>query len=124
MTVGEKIKKYRLELGMTQEQLGRELGVGKAAVQKYESNQVQNLKSSHIKKLCVLFNRRPWDFIFDEESNDTESLENVPITCEKIRNESLQLLEILASLNETGRNKVKEYINDISKIDEYRKSST
>lgn len=124
MTVGEKIKKYRLELGMTQEQLGRELGVGKAAVQKYESNQVQNLKSSHIKKLCVLFNRRPWDFIFDEESNDTESLENVPITCEKIRNESLQLLEILASLNETGRNKVKEYINDISKIDEYRQSST
>ena len=43
LTVGEKIKRYRLEKGMTQEELGKELGVGRAAVQKYGSNQVQNL---------------------------------------------------------------------------------
>ena len=69
MKVGDKIKMYRLEKGMTQEELGKYLGVGKAAVQKYKSGQVQNLKSSHIKKLCVLFDRRLWDFIFDDESN-------------------------------------------------------
>lgn len=53
LTVGEKIKKYRLEKGMTQEELGKELGVGRAAVQKYESNQVQNLKSAHIKNYAT-----------------------------------------------------------------------
>lgn len=49
MKVGERIKYYRLEKGWTQEELGKHLGVGKAAIQKYESGQVQNLKSSTIK---------------------------------------------------------------------------
>ena len=67
MTVGEKIKKYRLEKGMTQEELGKYLGVVKAAVQKYESGKVKNLKSAHDKKLCTLFNTIQWDFIFDDD---------------------------------------------------------
>lgn len=114
LTVGEKIKKYRLEKGMTQEELGKELGVGKAAVQKYESGQVQNLKSAHIKTLCTIFNTIPWDFIFDG-STPTKNVDN-------LNNEFLNLFK---SLNQKGQSKVIEYTNDILKINEYRiKSST
>lgn len=64
--VSERIKALRIAHGMTQEQLGDVLGVGKATVQKYESGQMQNLKSEHIRKLCYLFKKRPHYFIFDE----------------------------------------------------------
>lgn len=124
MKVGDKIKKYRLEKGMTQEEVGKYLGVGKAAVQKYESGQVQNLKSSHIKKLCVLFNRRPWDFIFDDDPkyiNDEMKMSDMSALRDIVGAEWLIILEQLQQINEIGQNKIKEYIRDIAKIDEYRK---
>ena len=42
------------------------LNVGKATIQKYECNQIQNLKTTHIRKLCALFDKTPNYFIFDE----------------------------------------------------------
>ena len=68
MSVGSTIKKLRLEKGMTQEELGKLLGVKKAAVQKYESGQVQNLKQDTIRKLCDVFGKNPAVFIFDNET--------------------------------------------------------
>lgn len=112
MTVGEKIKNYRIEKGMTQEELGRELGVGKAAVQKYESGQVQNLKSAHIKKLCTLFNTIPWDFIFDDDM--------MPDRFERKENTD-EFMQLFKSLNQNGQHKVKEYVQDLHKIEEYTK---
>ena len=122
LTVGEKIKKYRLEKGMTQEELGKELGVGRAAVQKYESNQVQNLKSAHIKKLCSLFNKVPWDFIFDGYTEHIDySMEHTVALRNAFGDEAETLLLPLAKLNRKGLNKVRDYIADIIKIEEYCK---
>ena len=122
LTVGEKIRKYRIEKGMTQEELGKHLGVGKAAVQKYESNQVQNLKSAHIKKLCFLFNKIPLDFIFDGVSfEDTKPMEKVKLLRKLFGDDSRIVLLPLAELNEAGLQKVQDYISDIVKIEEYRK---
>jgi transcriptional regulator with XRE-family HTH domain len=122
LTVGEKIKKYRLEKGMTQEELGKELGVGRAAVQKYESNQVQNLKSAHIKKLCYLFNKVPWDFIFDGNTRHSEyGMSHTAALRSVFGEEAEDLFLPLAKLNKTGLDKVRDYIADIIKIEEYRK---
>ena len=52
MTIGEKIKQARLAKGYTQEELGNLVGVKKAAINKYESGIVQNLKRSMIAKLA------------------------------------------------------------------------
>lgn len=126
LTVGEKIRKYRTEKGMTQEELGKVLGVGRAAVQKYETNQVQNLKSSHIKKMCFLFNCRPWDFIFDDEPSEKIGL---PSTIEEsillrkiLGDELMSVLAPLGLLNDNAKRKVKEYVFDLMKIEEYRKN--
>lgn len=122
LTVGEKIKKYRLEKGMTQEELGKELGVGRAAVQKYESNQVQNLKSAHIKKLCRLFDKVPWDFIFDGYTEHIEySMTHTAALRNAFGDKAEELLLPLAKLNKTGLDKVRDYIADIIKIEEYCK---
>lgn len=109
---------------MTQEEVGKHLGVGKAAVQKYESGQVQNLKAAHIKKLCMLFNRRPWDFIFDDDDEPKHTdfkMNDITILKDVVGAECLIILEDLQKINELGQTKIKEYIRDIAKIDEYQK---
>lgn len=52
MTTGEKIRSFRKALGMTQEELGNAIGVGKAAINKYETGVVVNLKRSTLSALA------------------------------------------------------------------------
>lgn len=125
LTVGDKIKKFRIEKGMTQEELGKELGVGKATIQKYESNQIQNLKSAHIKKLCRLFNRIPWEFIFEGESGlQTYKLDHLETLKNLFGDDSMELFVPLNKLNENGFRKVRDYVKDLAKIEEYQKEET
>ena len=72
--VGDYIKQLRTSKGMTQEELGNIIGVKKAAVQKWESGLVQNLKRTTIKKLATFFDVSPANFIddSDEKSNISE----------------------------------------------------
>ena len=44
MEMGERIKKLRQEKGLTQEELGKYIGVKKAAIMKYEKGNVQKIK--------------------------------------------------------------------------------
>lgn len=52
MRVGENIRKRRLELGMTQEELANRIGVQKSAVAKYESGRVENIKRKMVPALA------------------------------------------------------------------------
>ena len=45
MEVGKRIRALRTARGLTQEELGKLLGVKKAAVQKYENGSVENLNA-------------------------------------------------------------------------------
>lgn len=68
--VGDYIKSLRQSKGMTQEELGNIIGVKKAAVQKWESGLVQNLKRETIKKLADFFEVNPSTFIDVADSSD------------------------------------------------------
>lgn len=50
MGMAERIKELRLAAGMSQEELGLKLGLGKSAIAKYENGRVKNIKQSTIKK--------------------------------------------------------------------------
>lgn len=52
MVIGDKIKQLRKEKGWTQEQLGEMVGVKKAAINKYETGNVKNLKRNTIAGLA------------------------------------------------------------------------
>lgn len=71
--MSDRIKQKRLELGLTQEELGKILGVQRAAINKYESGAVENIKRSVIKKMCDTFNVDPsWIMAMDTpEEQDT-----------------------------------------------------
>jgi len=59
METGAIIKELRIKKGLTQEELGKILGVQKAAIQKYESGLVENIKRSSIIKMAQIFDVTP-----------------------------------------------------------------
>ena len=66
MEIGQKIKKARLERGLTQQELGAIVGVHKSAIAKYESGRVVNIKRSTLHKIAKALNIRPSELIFNE----------------------------------------------------------
>ena len=66
MNIGDYIKKLRTQNGYSQEELGKLLGVQRAAVQKWECGTVKNLKRDTIKKLSEIFNVSTSCFVDDE----------------------------------------------------------
>ena len=121
MSIGMIIKKLRTEKGMTQEELGALLGVKKAAVQKWESGQVQNLKHSVIRQLCEVFEKNPAVFIFTENEmmcnerikREVSMLEEIQKTYGK---EVVELISVFIELDEAHRAKVMNYTYDVSVI--------
>lgn len=59
MTMGERIRQLRKSMDLTQEELGKYVGIKKAAIAKYEKGNVQNMKRTTIEKLSHLFNVNP-----------------------------------------------------------------
>jgi transcriptional regulator with XRE-family HTH domain len=111
MDIGDKIKNARLERGMTQEELGKILGVQKSAIAKYESGRVVNIKRSTLKKISDVLDLRPSELIF--EANREEIEKNNDIITDaviKMRSDSdfLSLVECLMKLDSTKQSAIKQ----------------
>ena len=74
MELGQKIKKARLEKGMTQQELGKIVGVQKSAIAKYENGRVVNIKRSTLQKIASALEIRPSELMFDESPKETAGL--------------------------------------------------
>ena len=74
MEIGQKIKKARLERGLTQQELGAIVGVQKSAIAKYESGRVVNIKRSTLQKIAKALNMRPSELIFNESPKEAADL--------------------------------------------------
>ena len=66
MTIGDKIRYHRKELGLTQTELGEKLGVKTNAVSKWECGRVEDIPTSKIKALSSLFGV-PTSYLIDDE---------------------------------------------------------
>ena len=69
MRTGEKIKRLRKSLNLTQTELGEKVGVKKNAVSKWECGRVEDIPTSTLKALANLFDVTPSYLIDDEEEN-------------------------------------------------------
>lgn len=67
MNMNEKIKDLRLQRGLTLEQVGNYVGVGKSTVLKWENGCIQNMRRDKIAKLACILGTTP-DFLVGLES--------------------------------------------------------
>jgi DNA-binding XRE family transcriptional regulator len=57
--MGMRIQQKREELGLTQEELGKKLGVSRQTIYKWESGSVQHFDRSYVQKMADLFHCSP-----------------------------------------------------------------
>lgn len=113
MEIGQKIKKARLEKGMTQQELGDIIGVQKSAIAKYENGRVVNIKRSTLQKIAGALNIRPSELVFTESPKDTADLHVRIIT-------DFELMEALKdyyTLSEENRRMIRDLIRSLRKDD-------
>lgn len=63
MTIGKKIASRRKELGLTLEEVGNAVGVGKSTVKKWESGYIANMRRDKIAALAKVLQMSPSEFI-------------------------------------------------------------
>lgn len=105
MDIGNKIKTARIAKGMTQEELGKHLGVQKSAIAKYENGRVVNIKRSTLKKISDILEIRASELIFDEQKQSTEG-ELSPLT-----------IEIMQKVEEMTEDQKKKFLQVLSLFD-------
>lgn len=79
MNMGERIKQLRIANGLTQEELGKHIGVQKSAIKKYEKNEVKNMKRSTIEILSKLFRVSPSYLMCMEDIENSEQNYSISI---------------------------------------------
>lgn len=116
MNVGEKIREARLAKGMTQEELGRLLGVQKSAIAKYEKGRVVNIKRSTLKKISDILGIRPSELIYEKiEKNPAEMAE---LHFEILMDEDfVGMFEDFKKLDEKKRKIVKDLAKSLAETD-------
>lgn len=53
--MGQRIRQKRIELGLTQEELGQKLGIKKSAISKIENGEIKAIDRDYIAKMVQLF---------------------------------------------------------------------
>lgn len=110
----------------TQEELGSALNppLNRAAINKWENGQVENIKRSYIEQLSKLFHVKPYELMcFTKEeviSEEVKVIEQIQVMFGK---DSVKILELFTNLNELGKEKVISFIDDISNLPKYTEDS-
>lgn len=79
MDFSEKIKSLRLERGLTLEEVGKRVGVGKSTVRKWETGAIANMRRDKIAKLAEALNTTPGYLMGWEDNPQNET------RCDSIR---------------------------------------
>lgn len=106
MELGQKIKKARLERGLTQQELGDIVGVQKSAIAKYENGRVVNIKRSTLQKIASALELRPSELIFNESPKEAANL-HVKILTD---HELMKVIKVYHSLSEEKQKLVRDII--------------
>lgn len=116
--VGERIKMFRKLAGMTQVELATHVGVGRAAINKYEKGVIENIPVKNIEYIAKALNVQPQTLM---GWNDPE----VDVPCEDrlkrllklvYGQQTLDLVNVFQTINPTGKRKIMAFADDIAKV--------
>lgn len=73
MTIGERIKQRRMELGLSVDEVAEKLGKNRATIYRYESNEIENLPVGTLEPLAKILETTPaqlmgWDYEEQDEN--------------------------------------------------------
>lgn len=123
ITIGQRILELRKLSGLSQEELGKRVGVQRAAINKYEKGSVTNIPIATIEQMAAIFDVSPTYLVgwSGNEGNalavETKIVQGVDRFFGK---DAVEMLEAFVDLNPQGKKKALEYVQDLSRINDYR----
>ena len=116
---GARIKYLRQLTNMSQEELGRRVGVQRAAINKYEKGTVENIPIKTIEKIADVFDVSPTYIVgWNGDSGNQLSVEVKLLQGVKryYGTDVVEIIEQYVHLNSIGKKRVLQYIEDMSVI--------
>lgn len=124
MTTGDRIKKARKNAGLTQKQLAEKIGVAEITIRQYETNKRLPKNKDITSKLADVLHVSGVYLLWGEEVDEIERWEEQYSKGTSPENSWMRELNLLKSfrrLNLKGEEKALNYVDDLTKIPEYRK---
>lgn len=110
MEIGQKIRQARIEKNMTQEELGKIVGLQKSAIAKYESGRVVNIKRSTLQKLAKALDLRGSDLIIENNPEESAELHARVL----LDNEFMEIAEQYYTLSDEKKKMVRDLIRSLA----------
>lgn len=110
MDIGQKIKEARLQKGLTQEELGKIVGLQKSAIAKYENGRVVNIKRSTLQKLALALDLRGSDLIIENNPREAATLHAKVL----MDNELMYAIEQYYTLDAEKKKMVRDLIRSLA----------
>lgn len=111
MSIGSRIKERREELGITQTELAKRLGVSKGAIGNYETDANSPRASTMYKIFEIL--QCDANYLYQDEIGERDTI--VPPAADR------KLLSLLHQLNDEGQEKLIDYADDLVMSGKYIK---
>lgn len=133
-TIGEKIRAVRKERGLTQKELGERAGIAEPTIRRYELGKL-NPKLETVKKIAAALDAGLSDFYGETKKDSfdfllltdllkgTERLSKNPFI-ESSGKQVNELMMYFCCLNQEGRDKAVERIQELTEIDRYKDKDT
>jgi transcriptional regulator with XRE-family HTH domain len=116
---GTRIKYLRQLTGLSQEELGKRVGVQRAAINKYEKGTVTNIPIQTIEKIAAVFDVSP-TFIVGWNGDKENPLSAEVRVIKGIKHfygsDAVDLIEIYSTIGDDGRKRIYQYAHDMSRL--------
>lgn len=110
MEIGKLIKEARISKGLTQEGLGKLVGVQKSAIAKYENGRVVNIKRSTLQKLAGALDLRGADLVIESNPVEAANLSAKVL----LDGELMDVIEVYYTLNDEKKKMVRDLIRNLA----------
>ena len=123
MTIGEKIHTLRKQYGLTLEDVGNAVGVGKSTVRKWETGLIANMGRDKIQALATVLHTTPaylmgWEEFEAEVAEEVKMIERIQAIWGK---DMVLLMQHYCELNADGQKTMLSISESLCELNKYKK---
>lgn len=129
VNIGERIRKFRVEKGLSQKELGERMNVSQQMIGQYENSssfpKIETLKKIAAALEIDTIELLNFEDVFEENDATTGHLDwdSDKISKVYMKENEKHIIKLYRKLNDKGRDKVIEYTDMLTNFPEYRKDT-
>ena len=117
-TMGERIRMFRENTGLIQADLAKEVGLGRAAINKYENGIIENIPLNTIERMAEIFNVPPAEIVgWDTPDANLPTEERAELYINHVYGSQVVfIVDMLSQMNQKGLSRVQVFCQDMKEI--------